>query len=45
MVWSDGHTIVYGMACRAWHGIWYDLTGMACYMVWPVGHGMVYSMA
>ena len=52
MVWPGGHDMVYGMACRAWHGIWYGLEGMAgymagmtLYMVWPGGHGMIYGMA
>ena len=46
--------MVYGMAWRAWHGIWFCLTrygmvyGMAwpadMYMVWPDGHGIVYGM-
>ena len=31
MVWPGG------MTC-----IWYDLAGMAWYMVWSSGHGMVY---
>ena len=29
--------MVYGMAYRAWHGIWYGLEGMAGYMVWLAG--------
>ena len=33
--------MVYGMVYRAWHGIWYDLEGMAGYIIWPGGHGMV----
>ena len=27
------------------HGIWCGLSGMAWYMVWPDGHGIVYVMA
>ena len=45
MVWPCGHGMVYGMACRAWHGIWY---GLARYcMVYDIagGHDMVYGMA
>ena len=37
--------MVYGMAYRAWHGIWYGLESMAGYMVWPGRHVMVYGMA
>ena len=37
--------MVYGMVCRAWHGIWYDLEGMAGYMVWPGGRGMLNGIA
>ena len=37
--------MVYGMVCRAWQGIWYVLEGMAGYMVWPGGHGMVDGIA
>ena len=32
--------MVYDMALRAWHVIWYDLEGMTCFMVWPGGHGI-----
>ena len=39
------HDMVYGMAWRAWHGIWYGLPGMAWYMVWPGGHGRIYVTA
>ena len=35
MVWSND----------AWHSIWYSLVGMAWYIEWPGGHGMVYGMA
>ena len=47
MVWPVGHGIVYGMAWRAsrgkaWPGghrmvydIWYGLSGIVLYMVWP----------
>ena len=46
MVWPGGDDMVYGMVCRAWHGIWYYLEGMAGYMVvWPGGHSMVYGIA
>ena len=38
-------TMPYGMAWRAWHGIWYGLPGMAWYIVWPGGHGRIYGMA
>ena len=37
--------MVYGLVCRAWHGIWYGLEGMAGYMVMPGGHSMVYGIA
>ena len=37
MVWPDGHGMVYGMALRAWHGVWYGIT------VKPCRHGMVYG--
>ena len=33
------------MALRLCHGVWYGLMGMAWYMVWPIGYGMVYGMA
>ena len=33
MVWPGGHDMVYGMVCRAWHG------------VLPGGHGRIYGMA
>ena len=33
--------MVYGMACQ----VWYSLADMACYMVWPCGHGVVYGLA
>ena len=36
--------MVYGIAWRAWHGIWYGRVGMAWHMVWPVGHNMVQGM-
>ena len=36
--------MVYSMAWRVWHGIWYGLTGIACYMVWPYRHGMGHGM-
>ena len=45
MVWPCGHGMVYGMACRGWHGIWY---GLARYcMVYDIagGHDMVYGEA
>ena len=35
MLWLGGHDMVHGIAWRAWHGIWYDLAGMAWYMVSP----------
>ena len=44
MLWPGGHDMVYGMVCRAWHGILYGLEGIAVYMVWPGGHGMVYGI-
>ena len=37
--------MVYGMAWRALHGIWYGLPGTAWYTVWPGGHGTIYGMA
>ena len=39
------HGMVYGMAWMAWQGIWYDLAGMALYMVLPGRNGIVYGMA
>ena len=36
--------MVYSMAWRVCHDIWYGLMGMAWYMVWPYGHGMGYGM-
>ena len=39
-----GYGIVYGMACWTLHSISYGLT-MAWYMVWPVGHDIVYLVA
>ena len=53
MVRPDGHGVLYVLAWRAWHGMWYGLTGITWYilwpggycMVWPDGHGMVYVMA
>ena len=36
--------MVYSMAWRVCHDIWYGLMGMARYMVWPYGHGMGYGM-
>ena len=33
------------MAWQIWHGIWYDLAGMALFMVWPGGHEMIFGMA
>ena len=40
-----GLGVVYVMAWRDWHGIWYGLVGKEWCMVWPVGHGMIYGMA
>ena len=37
--------MVYGMAWRAKHGIFYDLEGMQWFMIRLGGHGIVYSMA
>ena len=37
--------MVYSMALWAWQGIWYELAGIAWYMVCPGAHGMVYGMA
>ena len=45
MVWLGGHDMVYGMVCRAKHGITYCLEGMVGYMVWHGGHGMLYGIA
>ena len=56
MAWSGRHGMVYGMAWWASHGICngiarcaivcvIDWWGMAWYMVWPVGHDIVYHMA
>ena len=48
------HGMIYGMACQAWYGIcygltgiWYGLADMAWYMVWPGGqwHGLWYDLA
>ena len=36
--------MVYSMAWRVCHGIWYGLMGMAWYMVWPYGHGLGHGM-
>ena len=36
--------MVYSMAWRVCHDIWYSLMGMAWYMVWPNGHGMGHGM-
>ena len=35
------------MALQACHSIciWYGLTGVTLFMVWPGGHGMVFGMA
>ena len=35
MVWSTGHSMLYGTAWRTWQDIWYGLAGMACHMVLP----------
>ena len=54
VVWWHG--MVYGMTCCASHGICIGLArcgmvyvivwwGMAWYMVWPVGHDIVYRIA
>ena len=40
MVWSGGHTMVYGMAWWAWRGISHGQAGIAWYMVWPGCHGL-----
>ena len=42
MVWPGVHGMVYAMAWRASHGIWYGLVDIAWLMVWPgeVCHGM-----
>ena len=60
IIWPGGHgmlyVMVYGMAWRASHGVWYGLAGpcmvyrmawQASYgiMVWPGGPGMGYGMA
>ena len=45
MIWPGGHGMIYSMALWAWQGIWYDLAGIAWYMVCPGAHGMVYGMA
>ena len=42
VVWPDGHDMVYGLALRALHGIWYGLVGMTWYVVCFDGHGMAW---
>ena len=34
--------MVYAMAWRPWHDIWYGLAAIALYMLWPGGHHMVW---
>ena len=36
--------MVYDMTCRAWNGIWYDLTGIVQYIIRPGGNDMLYGM-
>ena len=45
MVWPSGHDMLYSIALRAWHGIWFGLASMLWYMVWSGGHRIVYGMA
>ena len=42
MTWSGGHSMVYGMAWRAWHDIRY---GMLYGMTWRACHGLRYGLA
>ena len=35
MQWLGEHGVVYGIALRAWHGIWYILADIAGYTVLP----------
>ena len=44
MVWPGEHVMVYGMAWRASHGVWYDLAGLVWYIVWPGGIAWYYGM-
>ena len=39
MVWPGGNNMLYSMGWLARYGIWYGLTGMAWYMLWPGGMG------
>ena len=39
------HGMVYVMAWRAWHRMWYGLVGIIWYILRLGGHGMVYGMA
>ena len=56
MLWSNGHGTLYGVVCRACHGLWCSLVSIVLYMYWPVevwhgigytlmGYGMLYGMA
>ena len=45
IAWPGNAGMVYDMAWRARHDIWYGLAAIASYMVWPGGHHMVYGMA
>ena len=46
MVYGNGFAgMVFGLAYRVWHGIYYGLACLALYMVWPGKHGMEYDMA
>ena len=42
---ADRHGMLYVLAWRAWHGIWYGLAGITWYILWPGGQGMIYGMA
>ena len=47
MAWPGNawHGIWYGLADMACYMVWYDLADMILYMVWPGEHVMVYDMA
>ena len=43
MVWPGGHGMGKGMACRAWHSIWYGLT-LVYDIPWLAWHGIWYGL-
>ena len=45
MMWPGGQGMVYGMAWRARHDIWYGLAAMAYYLLGLGGNHIVYGMA